>query len=94
MKRGREGVCSRTATIRLKKETLFEFFAGGGGGFGSPLLRDVEAVREDVVNGVVSITSAKRDYGVIIDPSTLKVDHELTKNRREQMSKRSSKDAR
>jgi N-methylhydantoinase B len=38
----------------------------GGGGYGDPLLRDPEAVRRDVVDGLVSIQSARDDYGVVI----------------------------
>ena len=46
----------------------------GGAGYGSPLTRAVERVLEDVVNGYVSIEAAREDYGVIIDPETLRVD--------------------
>lgn len=38
----------------------------GGGGFGDPLERDPEAVREDVIDDYVSIERAARDYGVVI----------------------------
>ena len=40
----------------------------GGGGWGDPKLRDPEKVREDVIEGYVSLDGAKRDYGVVIDP--------------------------
>jgi N-methylhydantoinase B len=39
---------------------------GGGGGWGDPLDRDVEAVLVDVVEERVSRASAERDYGVVI----------------------------
>jgi N-methylhydantoinase B len=35
-------------------------------------------VAADVVNGYVSIEKAREDYGVVIDPATLKVDLEET----------------
>ncbi len=38
----------------------------GGGGWGDPLQRDVEAVRRDVDWGKVSRGSAERDYGVVL----------------------------
>ena len=38
----------------------------GGGGFGDPLERDPEAVREDVIDDYVSIDRAAKDYGVVI----------------------------
>ena len=50
----------------------------GGGGWGNPLHRDPERVRQDVVDGYVSIESAARDYGVIINPDTLEVDAAAT----------------
>ncbi|MEX1165192.1 MAG: hydantoinase B/oxoprolinase family protein [Nitriliruptor sp.] len=38
----------------------------GGGGWGDPLERDVDAVLRDVAWGKVSITAADRDYGVVL----------------------------
>ncbi|WP_375259014.1 hydantoinase B/oxoprolinase family protein [Citreimonas sp.] len=38
----------------------------GGGGFGDPLERDVDKVREDVIDDYVSVERAARDYGVVI----------------------------
>ena len=55
---------------------------GGGGGWGDPLERDVEAVLDDVWDEYVSIDAALRDYGVVITGSleemTLAVDLEAT----------------
>ena len=39
----------------------------GGGGWGDPLERDPHAVADDVRNEKVSIESARRDYGVVLD---------------------------
>jgi N-methylhydantoinase B len=67
---------------------VIEFDSAGGGGYGDPLLRDPQAVEADVVNGYVSIEKAREDYGVVIDPTTLKVDLEETdKVRAERYSK-------
>lgn len=54
----------------------------GGGGYGDPLDRDPEAVRTDVLDGLVSREVAERDYGVVIDESTLEIDVEATQSRR------------
>ena len=59
----------------------------GGGGYGDPLERNEEKVHQDVLNEYVSIEGAKRDYGVIINPETLEVDHEATVKLREKLSK-------
>lgn len=57
----------------------------GGGGNGSPLDRDPEAVRDDVRDDLVSIEAAEETYGVVLDPSTLTIDHEATATKREGM---------
>jgi len=58
------------------------FISAGGGGYGDPFKRDPDAVRRDVQYGYVSIEKAKQDYGVIIDPDSLKVDLDATVNLR------------
>ncbi len=51
---------------------------GGGGGYGNPAERSPEAVLKDVINGYVSIESARLDYRVVIDPCTLQIDSPAT----------------
>ncbi len=63
---------------------VFEIYQSGGGGYGDPLARPVEKVREDVINGVVSVDGARGDYGVVIDPETLQVDRLATQRVRAQ----------
>jgi N-methylhydantoinase B len=58
------------------------FVSAGGGGYGDPFERDPAAVAQDVLYGYVSIEKAKEDYGVVIDPDSLKVDQDATKNLR------------
>jgi N-methylhydantoinase B len=49
----------------------------GGGGYGDPFCRDIDAVRKDVLEERVSVHSALHDYGVrVIDGKT--VDHDET----------------
>jgi len=57
---------------------VIQFHSAGGGGYGDPLERDPEAVAADVFNDCVSIKRAQEDYGVVVDPVTLKVDLEET----------------
>ncbi|MEW5909550.1 MAG: hydantoinase B/oxoprolinase family protein [Thermodesulfobacteriota bacterium] len=63
------------------------FYSAGGGGYGDPFERDVDAVLQDVKYGYVSIESAKNDYGVFIDPKTVAVD----RSRTEQIRSRSKR---
>ncbi|MBI4318656.1 MAG: hydantoinase B/oxoprolinase family protein [Chloroflexi bacterium] len=60
----------------------FTFQAAGGGGYGDPLERDVELVRKDVLNGYVSVASARDNYGVVVDGETLEVDLSATEQLR------------
>jgi N-methylhydantoinase B/oxoprolinase/acetone carboxylase alpha subunit len=41
-------------------------------------------VERDVLEGYVSFEKAKEDYGVVIDPNTLKVNGEATKKFRDE----------
>lgn len=52
--------------------------AAGGGGYGDPRERDPELVRQDVVEGYVSLRAARDDYGVALDEQTLEVDARAT----------------
>jgi N-methylhydantoinase B len=53
-------------------------FVQGGCGVGDPMDRDVEDVRKDVRDELVSLESARNDYGVVIDSETLEVEMEKT----------------
>ena len=64
----------KTSGMQLQEGYRVIATAGGGGGYGNALERDVEKVRRDVVNGYVSLESAREDYGVVIDPETLEAD--------------------
>lgn len=59
----------------------------GGGGFGDPLLRDAERVREDVVEGFISLQRARDAFGVILDADSA-VDHPATLRKRQALKAR------
>jgi N-methylhydantoinase B len=58
---------------------------GGGGGFGSPLARAADKVRNDVVQGYVTREAARALYGVVLDPDTLALDRAATASLRASM---------
>jgi N-methylhydantoinase B len=58
---------------KLAKGEVYLMSSGGGGGFGDPQRRSLEALRRDVRQGYVSLQSAWEDYGVRFDPETLEV---------------------
>ncbi len=43
------------------------FWSAGGGGFGHPLERPIEAVLEDIKNDYVTIGTARSQYGVVVE---------------------------
>lgn len=70
------------ATVAAEQEWVAK--TNGGGGFGSPLERDPEAVRRDVCDGFVSLEAAREVYGVALRPGSelYEVDVEATRKLR------------
>ena len=66
--------------------TIYWQHASGGGGWGNPKERPAEKVLRDVRNELVSLESARRDYGVAINPDTWEVDWEETQKLRGEAS--------
>jgi len=56
-----------------QKGDVIQFLSAGGGGYGDAYERDPAAVEQDVRNGYVSIEKAREEYGVVVDPGSLKV---------------------
>ncbi len=53
--------------------TIYVQHAGGGGGFGDPFERPAEKVAAEVRDGIISVGSARDDYGVAVHPRTLEL---------------------
>ena len=90
---GEEKLITHTALYEpLGAGTRIEYQRGGGGGWGDPLDREPEKVRDDVLDEYVSRESAEKDYGVIfageVDDYTLEVDAAATKALRKKMRPR------
>ncbi len=71
--------------IQERGPTVYRLESPGGGGWGSPLRRDPEAVRRDVVNELVSPEAARDVYGVVLEPGTLAIDDAATAERRREL---------
>ena len=63
---------------RLRPGDVYVLRGGGGGGFGDPFQRPIEAVRRDVEYGYVSVRRAREEYGVVVDSETMAADIEAT----------------
>ena len=57
----------------LQKGDVMTMTLAGGAGFGDPMKRNRETVREEVKNDYVSIEQASKAYGVLIDADTFKI---------------------
>ena len=73
-------------THELQADDFVNVRLMGGGGYGDPLDRDPALVREDVQNRLVSPSSSKEIYGVVLD-SNLNVDIKRTEALRQDLRK-------
>ena len=82
---GKEERWRKISNLPLKENEVVSFQTGGGGGYGPPMEREPHSVIKDVINGYVSITSAKEEYGVVINEKEMTVDLEATEELRNKM---------
>lgn len=83
-----EVVRSKVTHLDLMRTDVFVATSGGGAGIGDPLLRSVEKVVEDVVNGYVTAEHANEIYGVVLDgeqPDSAATDARRAEIRRERI---------
>jgi len=66
-----------SARAQLPAGAVIAYQHGGGAGFGPPLLRDPQAVKEDVLDEYVSIAAAREKYGVVLTGSLQEYDLEV-----------------
>ena len=68
--------------VHLPADSCWSWQLGGGGGWGDPLERDPQAVRDDVLDGYVSALGARRDYGVVLNDDGREIDAVATREER------------
>jgi len=68
--------------FEIKENDVLYYTLGMGGGYGTPLDRDPEAVRKDVEDELVNPEVAHDVYAVVIDPNTLEIDLAATEKAR------------
>jgi N-methylhydantoinase B len=72
--------------VKLKKGDTYTSYPSGGGGWGSPLRRDPELVRNDVKDGIISIESARALYGVVLEGEDRRVNEKETRKLRTEIA--------
>lgn len=69
----------------MRKGDLLRIYTCGGGGWGNPLDRPIESVHRDVLDGFVSLKSAREEYGLAVNADTGLVDTQTTELLRRDM---------
>lgn len=77
---------SKMVGIKLLRGKTLKLETPGGGGYGDPLTRDVNAVAADVASGFVSPEQASQRYGVVVDDNHV-VDMSATAQTRKTLSR-------
>ena len=62
----------------LKPDQKITLELPGGEGFYPPEERDPEMVRQDVIDGLVSLAQAREAYRVVLDPETIELNLQET----------------
>jgi N-methylhydantoinase B len=75
---GEKRVLTAKVTTTIRKNDVFRHEIAGPGGWGDPLERDPALVLKDVRNELVSLESARDDYGVVIERSRRAIDETAT----------------
>ena len=83
----RERELGRIDVLPVQAGDVLTVLMPGGGGYGDPLTRDVEAVLRDIEAGFVSIASAAAEYGVVLTPDGA-VNHDATAGQRDALKTR------
>jgi N-methylhydantoinase B len=76
-------------TMTMRRGQLLTHHQAGGGGHGSPLERDPEAVARDVWNEKISASFAREQHAVVVDPTSGRLDPAATARLREERATRS-----
>ena len=78
-------LASKISTVKVEKGDVLIYETAGGGGWKDPLDRPLEKVVNDVRRQLVSVEKARSDYGVALDPETLRADAAATERLRSRM---------
>jgi len=72
-------------TTTIRRGDIYRHEIAGPGGWGDPLEREPSRVLRDVRNELVSLDSARRDYGVVVDTATWTIDEAATRKLRTEL---------
>jgi N-methylhydantoinase B len=67
--------------LTVNRGEVIRVLTATGAGWGDPMRRDLELVKQDIKNGYVTVEQAEKYYGVVFDPKTLAVKNLLGKRK-------------
>ena len=81
---GDEKAVRKVTNFLMKSGEILSIRSGGGGGFGCPWERDPQKVLDDVVDGYISLESARKSYKVAIvrEGERFRIDEAVTRKLR------------
>jgi N-methylhydantoinase B len=80
----------RKETLQMKRGDILRVQVSGAGGWGNPLERNIELVRDDVLNAKITARRARNVYGVVVKEN-FGVDRSKTQKLREEMKREHKK---
>jgi N-methylhydantoinase B len=78
---------AKSPAFRMHEGEVIMVQTAGGGGYGNPLEREPELVRRDVIDGLISVEAAEKDYGIVLELKGMSIDWQATSSLRESMRK-------
>jgi N-methylhydantoinase B len=84
----RQKLPAKVDNVRVRAGDRVIFRTAGGGGWGDPLERDPQRVRNDVARELMSAEKAREDYGVVLSGAGLELDRRATEELREGMRRK------
>lgn len=81
-----DNVPSKGGYVIVHKNDVVRIQPAGSGGYGNPLDREPERVRDDLRDGYISSASARDEYGVIIDQNSWAIDGAATTAQRAKLA--------
>jgi N-methylhydantoinase B len=83
----REALPSKVDNVHVRNGDRVIFRTAGGGGWGDPLEREPQRVRDDVARRLVSPAAAREQYGVALVGDAFALDHKATQDMRESLAR-------
>lgn len=81
----------RSGGVMVAPEDEIHLRFPGGGGYGDPLGRNLDYLQNDIDHKIVSVESARRDYGAVVDAKG-KIDRAATEANRKKLKPRWKRD--